>query len=36
VVSLGISHPCTTVDKWRVLVVLNDDDLIIDAVHAFF
>jgi D-serine dehydratase len=35
-VGLGISHPCTTLDKWRVLVVLNDDDLVIDAVHAFF
>ena len=36
VVGLGISHPCTTLDKWRVLAVLNDDDLMIDAVHAFF
>jgi len=36
VVGLGISHPCTTLDKWRVLAVLNDDDLVIDAVHAFF
>ena len=36
VVGLGISHPCTTLDKWRVLVVLNDDDLVIDTVHAFF
>jgi len=35
-VGLGISHPCTTLDKWRVLVVLNDDDLVIDIVHAFF
>jgi D-serine deaminase-like pyridoxal phosphate-dependent protein len=35
-VGLGISHPCTTLDKWRVLVVLNDDDLVIDMVHAFF
>jgi D-serine dehydratase len=35
-VALGISHPCTTLDKWRVLVVLNDDDLVIDLVHAFF
>jgi D-serine deaminase-like pyridoxal phosphate-dependent protein len=35
-VSLGISHPCTTLDKWRVLVVLSDDDLVIDLVHAFF
>jgi D-serine dehydratase len=35
-VSLGISHPCTTLDKWRVLVVLNDDDLVIDIAHCFF
>jgi D-serine dehydratase len=35
-VSLGISHPCTTLDKWRALVVLDDDDLVIDIVHAFF
>ncbi len=35
-VGLGISHPCTTLDKWRVLVVLNDDDLVTNAVHAFF
>jgi D-serine dehydratase len=36
VVGLGISHPCTTLDKWRVLVVLDDDDVVIDAVHCFF
>jgi D-serine deaminase-like pyridoxal phosphate-dependent protein len=36
VVVLGISHPCTTLDKWRVLVVLNDDDVVVDTVHAFF
>jgi D-serine dehydratase len=36
VVGLGISHPCTTLDKWRVLMVLNDDDRVIDAVHSFF
>ena len=36
VVGLGISHPCTTLDKWRVLLVLNDDDRVIDAVHCFF
>ena len=35
-VGLGISHPCTTLDKWRVLVVLNDDDRVIDVMHAFF
>jgi D-serine dehydratase len=36
VVGLGISHPCTTLDKWRALVVLDDDDQVIDMVHAFF
>jgi D-serine deaminase-like pyridoxal phosphate-dependent protein len=35
-VGLGISHPCTTLDKWRVISVVNDDDRITDAVHAFF
>jgi D-serine dehydratase len=35
-VALGISHPCTTLDKWRLLVVVNDDGKVTDAVHAFF
>ena len=35
-VSLGVSHPCTTLDKWRVVVVVNDDDRVIEAVHSFF
>jgi D-serine dehydratase len=35
-VCLGISHPCTTLDKWRVLVVIDDEDRVIGAVHAFF
>jgi len=35
-VALGISHPCTTLDKWRVLVVVSDEGDVTDAVHAFF
>ncbi|MFY9930416.1 MAG: alanine racemase [Streptosporangiaceae bacterium] len=35
-VSLGISHPCTTLDKWRIIPVVDDDDRVIDAVHSFF
>jgi D-serine dehydratase len=35
-VCLGISHPCTTLDKWRVLPVLDEEDRVIDAVHTFF
>jgi D-serine dehydratase len=35
-VGLGISHPCTTLDKWRVLVVVDDDGHVVGAVHTFF
>jgi D-serine deaminase-like pyridoxal phosphate-dependent protein len=35
-VCLGISHPCTTLDKWRVIPVVDDDALVIATVHAFF
>lgn len=35
-VSLGISHPCTTFDKWRVIPVTDADDRVIDVVHTFF
>lgn len=35
-VCLGISHPCTTLDKWRLIPVTDDDDRVIDVVHAFF
>jgi D-serine dehydratase len=35
-VCLGISHPCTTLDKWRVIPVVSEDGHVIDTVHAFF
>ena len=35
-VGLGISHPCTTLDKWRVIPVVGDDGRVTDIVHAFF
>jgi D-serine deaminase-like pyridoxal phosphate-dependent protein len=35
-VCLGISHPCTTLDKWRVIPVVADDGTVTDVVHAFF
>ncbi len=34
--SLGISHPCTTFDKWRVIPVVNDEERVTDLVHCFF
>lgn len=30
----GISHPCTTIDKWR-LVPLLDDDVVVDLIHIY-
>ena len=35
-VCLGISHPCTTLDKWRLITVLDDEDNVIDTMHTFF
>lgn len=33
---LGVSHPCTTFDKWRVLLLVDDDDRVTGAVRTFF
>lgn len=33
---LGISHPCTTFDKWHWMPVVDDDDRVIDAVTIHF
>jgi D-serine deaminase-like pyridoxal phosphate-dependent protein len=35
-VCFGVSHPCTTFDKWRVIPVVDDDYRVLDAVHTFF
>ena len=35
-VCLGISHPCTAFDKWRVIPVIDDEYRVVDAVHTFF
>ena len=35
-VELGISHPCTTFDKWRWLPLVEDDGSITGAVRTFF
>jgi D-serine deaminase-like pyridoxal phosphate-dependent protein len=35
-ICLGISHPCTTFDKWRVIPVIDDEYRVIDAIHTFF
>ena len=35
-VCLGVSHPCTTFDKWRVIPVVDDDYRVVDAIRTFF
>ncbi len=40
VVRLGVSHPCTAFDKWRVVAVIDSahavDPAVLDVVHTFF
>lgn len=35
-VGLGISHPCTTFDRWQLLMVVDDAYDVIDGVRTFF
>jgi D-serine dehydratase len=35
-VGCGISHPCTTLDKWQLLFVLDGEDRVVEAVRTFF
>lgn len=35
-VELGISHPCTTFDKWRWMAVVEDDGAVSGAIHTCF
>ncbi|HEX8010528.1 MAG TPA: amino acid deaminase [Casimicrobiaceae bacterium] len=35
-VGCGISHPCTTFDKWQLLMEVDDDYTVVDALRTFF
>jgi D-serine dehydratase len=35
-VSVGVSHPCTTFDKWQLLPVVNDQYDVVDMIRTFF
>lgn len=35
-VGFGVSHPCTTFDKWQLIPVLDDADRVVDLVRTFF
>jgi D-serine deaminase-like pyridoxal phosphate-dependent protein len=32
----GISHPCTTFDKWRLIPVLDGQDRVVELIRTFF
>ncbi|BCI55491.1 amino acid deaminase [Mycolicibacterium litorale] len=32
----GVSHPCTTFDKWPMIPVLDDDNRVVDLIRTFF
>ncbi|NUU24041.1 MAG: alanine racemase [Streptomycetaceae bacterium] len=36
VVRLGLSHPCTAFDKWRVIPVVDDDYRVVDVLRTYF
>lgn len=35
-IGFGVSHPCTTFDKWRFLFEVNDNDVVVDVIATFF
>jgi len=35
-VGCGISHPCTTFDKWRWMPVVDDRYVVTGAIRTFF
>jgi D-serine dehydratase len=35
-VALGLSHPCTTFDKWRWMPLIEDDGAVTGAIHTCF
>ena len=35
-VCLGISHPCTTFDKWRWMAIVDEDYTVVDAIVTCF
>lgn len=36
VVAFGVSHPCTTIDRWRSIVETDDDDNVLAAWETWF
>lgn len=35
-VGCGVSHPCTTLDKWQLLLAVDGEDRVVEAIRTFF
>jgi D-serine dehydratase len=35
-VAFGVSHPCTTFDKWQYMFIVDDDYRVVSAIRTFF
>jgi D-serine deaminase-like pyridoxal phosphate-dependent protein len=35
-IGLGISHPCTTFDKWKLIPLVNDQYEVVDLIRTYF
>lgn len=35
-VALGISHPCTTLDRWRLVPMVDDTGTVTEIIHTYF
>jgi D-serine dehydratase len=35
-IGCSISHPCTTFDKWRVVLLVDDDYRVVEALTTWF
>jgi D-serine deaminase-like pyridoxal phosphate-dependent protein len=35
-VGLGISHPCTTFDKWRAIPIVDDEYRVVEVAQTYF
>ena len=35
-VGVGVSHPCTTFDKWPLLMLVDDARTVVGGVRTFF
>lgn len=35
-IGCGIAHPCTTFDRWPVMMIVDEDYRVVDAIRTFF